>query len=282
MKNRTKGIVIFHPTFEEQRYRLELLGLCKSLQAFVLEQVKSDQFKSSYNSNIRYDDISNRLELALEYIKLKAAYEVSKIVSNLMKRAARIDSFNQNRFKSLVRALSGISTEYSGEYITSQDFINSKPSKVIEEELKLWALENARLVKSTPEQMLNKLANVITQGFRERSSQTSLSTELVKLFDISKSKAKVIARDQVAKLNGRLTKHRNLQLGITEYKWLTSRDERVRHSHEVLEGKICSWTDESVYKDQDSQIWKKRSTIKGIGLHPALDIMCRCTSIAVL
>lgn len=274
--------MIFHPTFEEQRYRLELLGLCKSLQAFVLEQVKSDQFKSSYNSNIRYDDISNRLELALEYIKLKAAYEVSKIVSSLMKRAARIDSFNQKRFKSLVNALSGVSIEYSEEHLKAQDFITSKPSRAIEEELKLWALENARLVKSIPEQMLNKLAGIITQGVRERNSTSSLSNELTKLFNISKSRAKVIARDQVAKLNGRLTQHRNLELGITQYKWLTGRDERVRHSHQVLEGKICSWTDESIYKDQDSQKWKQRSTIKGIHLHPGLDIMCRCTSIAVL
>ena len=53
-------------------------------------------------------------------------------------------------------------------------------------------------------------------------------------------------------------------LGITQYIWRTSRDERVRESHLVLEGKTFSW---------DSP--------PDVG-HPGQDINCRCTAEPVI
>ena len=269
-KNIRKGIVISYPAFEEQRYRIELLRFVRTLQALVAEHtLKSTIFKTAYNSNVRQDDISNQLELAMDYIKIKAAYELSKVVSGLVKQAAKIELFSRNSFKRL------------GETLESPQSISSTP-KVIVDELKLWALDNTRLIKSIPEQMLDRVAHVITEGVRAKTSITALAKELQAAFNISKNRAKLIARDQVAKLNGRLTKHRNLALGITEYKWLTGRDERVRDSHKVLEGKICSWKDDTIYKEHNSGTWKKRSTIRGTQTSVGLDVMCRCTSMAVL
>lgn len=270
IKNIRKGIVIPYPAFEEQRYKIELLRFVRTLQALVVEHtLKSTVFKTAYNSNVRQDDISNQLELAIDYIKVKAAFELSKVVSGLVKQAVKIDLFSKNNFKRL------------GETLEQPQFASMTP-KVIADELKLWALDNARLIKSIPEQMLDKVSRIVTEGVRARTSITALAKELQVAFNISKNRAKLIARDQVAKLNGRLTKHRNLALGITEYKWLTGRDERVRDSHKVLEGKICSWEDDTIYKEQNSETWKKRSTIKGTQFQPGLDIMCRCTSMAVL
>ncbi len=45
---------------------------------------------------------------------------------------------------------------------------------------------------------------------------------------ISNSRAKLLARDQVGKLNGRLTQRRQQDIGVEMYIWSTSRDERMR------------------------------------------------------
>lgn len=274
MKSIRMGIIIPYPVPEEQKYTIELLRFVKILQTLVIEDtLKSVEFKTAYNSNIRYDDVTDPLELAINYIKVKAAYELNKLIVSLLKRAAKIDLFNQNSFRRLL--------EVPKEQVATKIGFNIA-TKITVDELKLWAADNARLIKSIPDQMLDKVAYIITEGVRARTSITALAKELQIAFNLSKNRAKFIARDQVAKLNGRLTRHRNLALGITEYKWLTSSDERVRESHKVLEGKICSWKDDTVYREQNSETWKKRSTIRGTQLPVGLDVMCRCTSVPVI
>lgn len=264
------GAIAPYPTFEEQRYLRELLYLVKAVKALIMHNTLSSiSFKTAYSSNLKQDHLTDYLEQTIEFIKLKSAYEVSKLVGDLIRQAARINLFNKNSFNN---SRDGLKRTYN-------EFFEPK---IIQDELRLWALDNARLIKSIPEQMIDKVASKIAEGVRARTSITALSRELEAVLNISKNRAKLIARDQTAKLNGRLTRHRNLLLGITQYKWLTSRDERVRHTHDVLESKICSWEDETIYKNPQSQTWKKRSTIKGAPVHPGLDIMCRCTSVSML
>jgi SPP1 gp7 family putative phage head morphogenesis protein len=87
----------------------------------------------------------------------------------------------------------------------------------------------------------------------------------------------MIARDQTAKLNGRITQKQHRDAGVTRYKWSTSGDERVRECHGSFDGKIYSY-------DSPPEIWY--STKKGIvytGRHcnPMEDYQCRCCAIPV-
>jgi uncharacterized protein with gpF-like domain len=59
-------------------------------------------------------------------------------------------------------------------------------------------------------------------------------------------------------------------------------DERVRAAHRPMEGKVCKWDDETVYRNQDETAWHARSSIGGVELHPGEDYNCRCVAIAVL
>ncbi len=70
-----------------------------------------------------------------------------------------------------------------------------------------------------------------------------LSDALVKRAGVSESRATLIARDQTLKLNRAITAHRQKSAGVERFQWSTSMDERVREEHQVLEGKIFSWTD---------------------------------------
>lgn len=272
IKNIKKGTIIPYPAFEEKRYCNDLLALVTQLKQLIMEFIiQNEVFKISYNKSIRKDDTTDDLTVIVAIIKVKLEFEVTKLINNLHLRATRLNFFNRSAF-----------TNFMHESPGSSYGIQTEPLN-IDNELKLWAYENAQLIKSIPAQMLDKVAAAVIDAVRSRSSIASLAGDLHKVFNISRNRAKIIARDQIAKLNGCLTRHRNLALGITRYKWLTCRDERVRASHEVLEGKICSWTDPSIFKNSinDSK-WRQRDGIKGVNFHPGLDIMCRCTSIAIL
>jgi SPP1 gp7 family putative phage head morphogenesis protein len=85
--------------------------------------------------------------------------------------------------------------------------------------------------------------------------------------DVSDSRAKLIARDQVAKLTGELTKERQLDMGVTGYIWRTVGDERVRDSHSEVDGKFFTWDNPPFETD---------------GNHPGEDYQCRCWAEPVL
>jgi SPP1 gp7 family putative phage head morphogenesis protein len=95
---------------------------------------------------------------------------------------------------------------------------------------------------------------------------------------VTEERARVIARDQVGKLNGQLTELRQRQAGVTTYYWRTSRDERVREAHDVLEGMLCRWDDPTVYSDDGGATWKPRSAIGAFEGQPGGEFQCRCSA----
>lgn len=116
-----------------------------------------------------------------------------------------------------------------------------------------------------------KLLDALTKGLANREIEKILTEE----FGIARRRAKLIARDQAASFNGDLNRIRQQAMGVTEYVWSTSRDERVRGnpdgkypnarpSHWDREGKTFEWSD----PPSDG--------------HPGQPINCRCTARAVI
>jgi uncharacterized protein with gpF-like domain len=96
---------------------------------------------------------------------------------------------------------------------------------------------------------------------------------------MKKKQANLIARDQIGKLNGQTTQARMESLGLTLYEWSTSGDERVRTSHLKLEGKLCKWSDPTVYSEDGGKTWNSRPA-SWCQFHPGYDIQCRCTALS--
>lgn len=123
---------------------------------------------------------------------------------------------------------------------------------------------NVDLITSIDRRYLADVALRVDAAYRDGRPWRWISGELEDRYDVSKSRAQLIARDQLGKLTGQLVQVRNLELGIDSYQWMTSDDERVRRSHERLEGRIFRWDEAPPFG------------------HPGQDFRCRCTSRAVL
>lgn len=92
----------------------------------------------------------------------------------------------------------------------------------------------------------------------------------------TRNRARLIARDQVGKLNGELQQQRQADLGIERYIWRTVGDNAVRPSHAAMDGETCRWDDPTVYLSGSR--WANRSSIGGVEEHPGQDYQCRCSA----
>jgi len=131
--------------------------------------------------------------------------------------------------------------------------------------------ENVSLVKSLPNSYLDQLEQAVFRNFAQGGGGTQAAIEDMlrqsgaQIRGKLESRAKLIARDQNAKLNSRLTRERQTALGVTQYIWVTSRDERVRPTHHANRNKVFRWD----------------SPPPATG-HPGEDIQCRCIAQPVL
>lgn len=99
-----------------------------------------------------------------------------------------------------------------------------------------------------------------------------LRDQLVERFGVSDSRAELIARDQVLTLNSQLNGARQQAVGIEEYRWSDSRDERTRDSHREMgdrsrAGETFRWDDPPI--------------VDGEPVNPGDPILCRCQAIPV-
>lgn len=168
--------------------------------------------------------------------------------------------YNQKQFDKTVNSVLGVDVFLEEPWLKNQ--------------LELFANQNAQLITSLEETELDRVSGIVQRGLQEGSSYDTITDQIQETFGITRRHARLIARDQTSKLNGSLTKLRQQELGITEYIWQSSGDERVRASHRVMDGKTCRWDDPTVYLDEKSGKWKKRSSIGGTQVHTSQDINC--------
>ena len=132
--------------------------------------------------------------------------------------ADQVSSFNQERVTRQLRAVLGV------------DIFMAEPR--LGEMLAASIQENTGLIKSIPERFFAEVEQTIFRQFRTGQRASDIAPEIAERFSVSRKRAAFIARDQISKLNGDLTRMRQVELGIPGYIWRTSRDERVRGSQE--------------------------------------------------
>lgn len=165
-----------------------------------------------------------------------------------------------------------------------------------------WITENYNFLRRYSDDQITSINEIVSRGVRQGIRVEDIRKEIQKQLNTTRKKSELLARDQVGKLNGVLTKNRQAEAGATFYIWSTSKDERVRGrpggrypqavpDHWKMEGMLCRWDDSSVYADPSVDIerdskgnvtninWKPRESDMPMVI-PGEAIQCRCTAIA--
>jgi hypothetical protein len=97
--------------------------------------------------------------------------------------------------------------------------------------LKGWAEEGVDLISTLARKATADLPRLIVEAAAKGRRWEQLVEVAREMGAKTLSHARLIARDQVAKINGRVTQEMQTAAGLTMFRWRTSGDERVRESH---------------------------------------------------
>jgi SPP1 gp7 family putative phage head morphogenesis protein len=122
-----------------------------------------------------------------------------------------------------------------------------------------FVAENVALIKTLGTTALGDVEKLVTRAVTDGMTADSLGKLFEERFGIHERHARLIARDQIGKLKGQITRAQHRELGIARFRWLTMRDPKVRRRHRPHEGKIYSYEG-----DQRPPFF------------PGMEICCRC------
>ena len=149
----------------------------------------------------------------------------------------------------------------------------------IKPEMEKAVSDNVDLITSIHTDFIHDIGAAVFDNMKDGGRHENLIDIIKERGNVTRNRARLIARDQTSKLNADLTQARNVSLGLDLYEWGGTGDERERDSHFVLNHMLCKYSDPTVYSDDDGKTWKKRSTIGAFIGKPGEDYQCRCLAL---
>lgn len=223
----------------------------RDINTMVLPSIKS--LETEYTSDGWVDNINvifNRLFSKWTSPLFKAASEdIAKQFVGGTGRASRA------KFESAVKAI-GIPVHADSQGLS--DYLEASVSS------------NVDLIESIPVKYLNQVKTITVNNMRAGMRPSGIAKQIQEQFGVEKKRAKFIARDQTAKINGDISERRQTSAGFEYFKWHDVDDSRVRNSHESIANRVTKYG-VGVYRWDDLPRNERGEQVK-----PGSDFSCRC------
>lgn len=223
----------------EREYARAILSALQSAHAAVMRSI-AGEFRADADKIVSKKIGAIKVEYYKKVSRKKRA-DLSKAV------AARTNNFNKRAVGSQIKQVIGVNPLVTA----GENFLPAVLDPFIK--------ENVALIKTVADRYFDQVEKIVDESVAIGRRASDVSAMLQERFGVAETNANRIARDQINKLNGQLTEARQTNLGIKAYIWRTSRDERVRDTHQAQEGERFLWSDPPAETG-----------------HPGEDIQCRC------
>lgn len=257
-----------YPDIQEVKLKKLLLGYISQLRLKIYASIfrKLSDFKNYEASFTELDNIQSELDTIQSFTQLD-----NNIIIDSIQLALFLSNKTLNRL-----------TVFTKENNKLSNIVISDSELILNKIVKSWSITNAKLIKSIPQDLLSDVSRIIYTGFQENWSITKIKLELKNTFNISESRASLIARNEISKLNTALVRYEHKALGIKNYVWISRKDNKVRHSHAVLHNKVCTWTNPNIFKNTIKDKWLKKSSIGGDRKQVGEAFGCRCEAKGII
>ena len=250
-----------YPHGLEREYERAVLRVTEPFFAAVKQMVKNDlpaivaardlalKADGALHTDAGYADL---ISLAIEGIRIRVARQVTTAVATDASKSMgdRVSDFNR--------------TQVDRQFTTVLGIPVLRQERWLEDKLSAFVTGNVSLIKDIPEKGIADVTSLIMTRVEAGNSNRTIAKAIEERLEITRRRARFIARDQVAKLNGKLTELRQAEAGVEEYIWRAVKDGATRASHLQNDGKRFLWD---------------KPPATG---HPGEDFQCRCTAEPVL
>ena len=242
----------------ERDLAAKLVGVVDTIEKVVKAKLfpRLQQFVAEAR-RVRGDAWSDDMDRTLSDVRLSIDDELPDRGFTASVSASRVSDFNLSQWRHIVKAAVGI------------DLFTAEPW--LRPELSSWARETANLIGSLEDDAVRQVSLWTDRGIREGWRWEDIAKNIEDRFDVSRNRARFIARDQIGSLNGQLTERRQHGAGVKKYFWRDSRDERVTGNPDGLypKAKPSHWA-----RNGESFDWNHPPE----GGHPGRRPLCRCTA----
>ena len=158
-----------------------------------------DEYRREQRSDSRFDaslKLAEKVKNALIKVARELEQKLAKYKLNeLVRKVAKLTKVNSlNEWKRVCEDTLGIDLlddYYNGDFY--------------EDALRRWVDENIQKIKSIPNDTLGSMQKIILDGFREGKTITAIQKEIQKEYSVTRRKAQLLARDQIATRNAQLS-----------------------------------------------------------------------------
>jgi SPP1 gp7 family putative phage head morphogenesis protein len=217
--------------------------------------------------------------LAASWPDPDAAEKPTAILMGLGRTATALNGFNKRQWQKQLKYVLG------HEFGLAEQWWTTTAAN--------WSRRNYSLIRSLNQTYIGVVNDLAEKAVANGWTYKALIDEIKAAgTGVTGAKARLLARDQIGKLNGQVTQARQEEAGIDKYWWRTSNDERVRGrpggvwanarpSHWIMEGLLCRWDDATMCSHDGGKTWVPRPGT-AVMEHPGQAIQCRCTADAFI
>ena len=240
----------------QRRKVAEINEAARLIKELLIPQIPSMVEQVEY-VDTRQDGYVEDYEAIIAGIKIKFAEIVTRriIESDAEKMTNDVDNRNGSIFDMQVKQVTGVSPFRSEPWL--------------KDTLKNSVSQNVSLISTMHEDYFKDVEFEVLNGLERGLSTKDIAKRIQKKTGASRNRARLIAQDQVSKLNANLASRRSSDLGIKRFRWSTSHDERVRASHRALNNKIFTYKDGASVDGEDHVL-------------PGQPIRCRCVAVPII
>ena len=251
----------------EVYYRKQLDQFINYMQQIVIDELQNDTLNDALFSK-GVELLARQMNRILDRLE---SMDINNFATQLARGfTTRLNQNSSNSFNSNIKNSVGLDLNR----------IVSTPE--LSDALNMAIINNTALIKSIKDEYKDNVSKLIRDNVFNGERPTNIVTQIKDIGGVTKSRAKLIARTETAKINADITQLRSEALGAKTYVWSASMDERTRTSHAVLDGLTMRFDDDTVYSDDGGLTWKPRSKIGGEQIKPGKIWNCRCVLLPVV
>ena len=248
-------------------YRAKLFKMVKAMLKNVIDAVMQD-YKKNQNQfmaivgDSAIDNLYNLITLKMGYWEMLFKIESPKLATNF------VNKVNKNINYQFMRNAAPIKTSFPDLYAKFKINI-SKDTKSLLLSKEAAIKDNVALITNMTQDASKKIHSAVMEASSRGRDAKYLRAELMKIDNMTKNRAKLIANDQLGKVTNVLDTAKQVNLGINENVWHHSRaGKEPRKSHVEANGKIFKLD--------------KGCLIDGEYIYPGQKINCRCYSAPII
>jgi len=167
-------------------------------------------------------------------------------VASLIEQARANTRFSTSALESLARTFADqVDTHQRVQHgkqvraVFGADVLFAEPNVAAAAET--FIVENVALIRNMPVKTLAEIEGIVTRGVPSGALHRDIASDIRTRIGMGKTRARVIARDQISKFYGQVARVRQGAMGVTHFIWRTAGDERVRDEHISLDGRRFAW-----------------------------------------